>query len=170
MKSNLLMNFTVDKENSTVNIKREFNASLDNVWSAWTKPEILDQWWAPAPWKARTKSMEFKEGGRRLYAMVGPQGEEHWAIADFTSITPKTNFKYVDAFSDSEGNLNQDFPLSDWNVNFSEQGDSAIVDIAIKHEKLADLEKIIEMGFKEGFTIAMEGLDEIFASRNQSFL
>ena len=170
MKSNLLMNFTVDKENSTVNIKREFNASLDNVWSAWTKPEILDQWWAPAPWKARTKSMEFKEGGRRLYAMVGPQGEEHWAIADFTSITPKTNFKYVDAFSDSEGNLNQDFPLSDWNVNFSEQGDSTIVDIAIKHEKLADLEKIIEMGFKEGFTIAMEGLDEIFASRNQSFL
>jgi uncharacterized protein YndB with AHSA1/START domain len=90
MKSNLLMNFTINKETSTVNVKREFNASLANVWSAWTEAEILDQWWAPAPWKARTKSMEFKEGGRRLYAMVGPQGEEHWAIADF------------DAFSDSE--------------------------------------------------------------------
>ena len=167
MKSNLLMNFTVDKENSTVNVKREFNQPLADVWSAWTQPEILDQWWAPSPWKAKTKSMDFKEGGRRLYAMVGPQGEEHWAIADFTSITPKSNFKYLDAFSDSEGNLNKDFPRSDWNVNFSEQGNSTIVDIAIKHEKLSDLEKIIEMGFKEGFTIAMEGLDEIFASRGR---
>ncbi|MCD9575533.1 SRPBCC family protein [Flavobacterium soyae] len=165
MKSNLLMNFTVDKENSTVNVKREFDASLANVWSAWTEPEILDQWWAPAPWKSRTKNMDFKEGGRRLYAMVGPQGEEHWAIADFTSISPKTNFKYLDAFSDSEGNLNTDFPRSNWNVNFSEQGNSTIVDIAIKHDKLSDLEKIIEMGFKEGFTIAMEGLDDIFAGK-----
>jgi uncharacterized protein YndB with AHSA1/START domain len=165
MKSNLLMNFTVDKETSTVNVKREFNASLADVWSAWTEAALLDQWWAPAPWKSRTKNMEFKEGGRRLYPMVGSQGEEHWAIADFTSISPKSNFKYLDAFSDSDGNLNQDFPRSDWNVNFTEQGNATIVAIAIKHEKLSDLEKIIEMGFKEGFTIAMEGLDKIFEKK-----
>lgn len=167
MKSNLLMNFTVDKENSTVNVKREFDASLSNVWSAWTEQEILDQWWAPAPWKSRTKSMDFKVGGRRLYAMVGPEGEEHWALADFTSITPKTNFKWLDAFCDSEGNINNDFPRSDWNVSFSENGNSTFVDIAIKHEKLSDLEQTIQMGFKEGFTIAMEGLDVIFAEKTK---
>jgi len=165
MKSNLLMNFTIDKENKTVNINREFRASIDNVWAAWTEPEILDQWWAPAPWKSKTKSMDFKVGGRRLYAMIGPEGEEHWAIADYTSITPNDNFKYLDAFCDSGGNLNTEFPRSDWNINFSEQGESTIVDIAIKHEKLSDLEMIIEMGFKEGFTIATEGLDAIFAER-----
>ena len=165
MKSNLLMNFTVNKENNTVNVKREFNASLANVWSAWTEAAILDQWWAPAPWKSRTKSMDFKEGGRRLYAMVGPQGEEHWAIADFTSISPKSNFKYLDAFTDSEGNLNNEFPRSNWDITFSEEGDRTFVIIEIKHDKLSDLEKIIEMGFKEGFTIAMEGLDEIFAAK-----
>lgn len=167
MKTNLLMNFTVDKENSTVNVKREFRAPIANVWAAWTEAEILDKWWAPAPWKSRTKSMEFKEGGRRLYAMVGPEGEEHWAIADYTSIIPKTNFKYLDAFSDSEGNLNEDFPRSDWNVTFTEQGSATFVDVAIKHDKLSDLEMIIEMGFKEGFTIAMEGLDAIFESEQK---
>ena len=165
MKSSLLMNFSVDKENSTVNVKREFNAPISDVWSAWTEPEILDQWWAPAPWKSRTKKMNFKEGGQILYAMVGPQGEEHWALADFTSITPKTNFKYLDAFCDSEGNLNVDFPRSDWDVSFDEQNGSTFVNIAIKHENLSDLEKIIEMGFKEGFTIAMEGLDKIFEAK-----
>ncbi|MDW8851729.1 SRPBCC domain-containing protein [Flavobacterium sp. MMLR14_040] len=165
MKSNLLMDFSVDKGNSTVNVKREFNAPISDVWSAWTEPEILDQWWAPAPWKSRTKKMNFNEGGQRLYAMVGPEGEEHWALADFTSITPKTNFKYLDAFCDSEGNLNVDFPRSDWNVSFDEQNGSTFVNIAIKHENLSDLEKIIEMGFKEGFTIAMEGLDKIFEAK-----
>ena len=165
MKTNLQMDFTVDKATSTVNVKREFNAPLSNVWSAWTEPEILDQWWAPAPWKSKTKRMDFKEGGQRLYAMVGPEGEEHWAIADYTSITPKTNFKYLDAFCDNEGNLNTEFPRSDWNVSFSEKDKLTVVDVTIKHEKLSDLEQIIAMGFKEGFTIAMKGLDTIFASK-----
>ena len=168
MKSNLLMDFTVDKETNTVNVKREFNAPITNVWSAWTEAELLDQWWAPAPWKSRTKKMEFKEGGQRIYAMVGPEGEEHWALADYTSITPKTNFKYLDAFCDSEGKLNNDFPRSDWDVSFKDQNYKTLVTIAIRHEKLDDLEQIIQMGFKEGFTIAMEGLDTIFESKNNN--
>ncbi|MFB9079472.1 SRPBCC domain-containing protein [Flavobacterium procerum] len=167
MKNNLLMDFTVNKETSTVHVKREFNAGLSAVWSAWTEQEILDQWWAPAPWKSRTKSMDFKEGGRRLYAMVGPEGEEHWALADFTSISPKTNFKWLDAFCDSEGNINNEFPRSDWDVNFSEKDGSTFVDVIIKHEKLSDLEMTIQMGFKEGFTIALEGLDAIFAEKSK---
>ena len=33
--------------------------------------------------------------------MLGPEGEEHWALADYTSISPKTNFKFLDAFCDA---------------------------------------------------------------------
>jgi uncharacterized protein YndB with AHSA1/START domain len=162
MKSNLLMNFTVDKENNTVHVKREFNASLSNVWSAWTEPEILDQWWAPAPFKSETKSMEFKEGGRRLYAMVGQDGEKRWSTFDYTSISPKTNFKHTTTFSDAEGNPNSVFGSSYWDITFSQEGNSTIVDIAIRRDSLAELEKIIEMGFKEGFKMALQSLDKIF--------
>ncbi|MCZ4244096.1 SRPBCC family protein [Pedobacter punctiformis] len=165
MKNNLFMDFSVDRENSIVNVKREFAAPISNVWAAWTEKDLLDQWWAPKPWKSRTKSMDFKVGGRRLYAMVGPEGEEHWALADFKAITPATNFKFFDAFCDPEGNINADFPRSDWSVDFTESNGTTIVTVAIKHEKLSDLEAIIEMGFKEGFTSALEGLDEIFSSQ-----
>ncbi|WP_394773403.1 SRPBCC domain-containing protein [Flavobacterium sp.] len=165
MKSNLLMNFTVDKENNTVNVKREFNASLDNVWSAWTEAEILDQWWAPAPWKSVTKSMEFKEGGRRLYAMVGPENQEGWSFFEYTSISPKTNFKHTSTFCDSESNPVSNLGSSYWDVTFSEHGDLTIVDIAIKRNSLAELEKVIEMGFKDGFTTAMQGLDKLFEAQ-----
>lgn len=167
MNTNLLFEFTVNKETNTVNIKREFAAKVPLVWDAYTNPEILDQWWAPQPWKARTKTMDFKVGGRRLYAMCGPEGEEHWALADFTSISPKTNFKYLDAFCDSNGNINDEMPRSDWNIDFVDKGNTTMVDIAIKHETLADLEKIIELGFKEGFTIALNGLDEVLLTLNK---
>jgi uncharacterized protein YndB with AHSA1/START domain len=165
MKTDLLMNFSVDKENKRVNVKREFNAPLSNVWSAWTEAAILDLWWAPAPLKSKTKSMEFKEGGRRLYAMVGPEGAQGWSTFDYTSISPKTNFKYTSTFCDAEGNPNSAFGSSSWDVSFTEQGDSTIVDIVITRDSFEELEKIIEMGFKQGFTSAMEGLDKILAEK-----
>ncbi|MEN2487748.1 SRPBCC domain-containing protein [Flavobacterium sp. B11] len=165
MKTDLLMNFSVDKENKTVNVKREFDAPLSNVWSAWTEAEILDLWWAPAPFKSKTKNMEFKEGGKRLYAMVGPDGKESWSYFVYSSISPKTNFKHSATFSDAEGNPNSEFGSSYWDITFSEQGNSTIVDILIRRDSFEELQKIIEMGFREGFTSAMQGLDKILAEK-----
>ena len=87
-----------------VYITREFDAELSLVWDAFTKPEILDQWVAPEPWTSRTKFMDFKEGGRRFYAMVSPEGQERWAIQRYTYISPKTNFKMYNAFADKDEN------------------------------------------------------------------
>src|SRR5580704_274228 len=104
MKNDLLFDFIVDKTIKTVFINREFDADLSLVWDAFTKAELLDQWVAPKPWTSKTKYMDFKVGGRRFYAMVSPEGNEGWAIQEFTSITPKTNFKYHNAFADKDEN------------------------------------------------------------------
>src|SRR5687768_8096768 len=103
MKSNVLINFTIDKENKKIKVEREFDAPVARVWAAWTEQELLDQWWAPKPWKARTKTMDFREGGYWLYAMVGPEGEEHWARADYKSISPLRSFSAADSFCDENG-------------------------------------------------------------------
>jgi uncharacterized protein YndB with AHSA1/START domain len=166
MNTHLTFDFTVNKETNTVTVKREFAAERSLVWDAYTKPEILDQWWAPTPWVAKTKSMKFSVGGRRLYAMCGPEGEEHWALQNFTSISPKTNFQFSDAFCDKDGTINTELPASNWNIDFMDNNSSTIVNITVKHETLADLEKIIEMGFKEGFTSALNGLDEVLVTLN----
>ncbi len=105
------MEFTVNKETKTVLISAEFDVERDLVWDAYTKAELLDQWWAPKPWTSRTKVMDFREGGRRFYAMVSPEGLERWSVQKYTSITPKTNFKFFNAFSDENENL--ELPGSD---------------------------------------------------------
>ncbi|ATP55637.1 ATPase [Pedobacter ginsengisoli] len=163
MKSNLLFDFTVNKSTNTVFVNREFAANQSSVWDAFTKQEILDKWWAPKPWISRTKYMNFKEGGRRFYAMVGPEGEEHWSIQDFTAITPKTNFKFLDAFTDKDEKINPEMPGSEWNLEFNETEETTTVNITIKHKTLADLENIINMGFKEGFTMTLDYLATLLA-------
>jgi uncharacterized protein YndB with AHSA1/START domain len=162
--SNLQFDFTVDKSTKTVLIIREFNAELSLVWDAFTKQEILDQWWAPKPYVSKTKFMNFKEGGRRFYAMVSPEGNESWQIQDYTSISPKTNFKYLSVFADKDENPH--LPGSNWDLNFTEQNDSdgyrkTKVSITIYNESLERMEKMIEMGFKEGFTMTLNELEEL---------
>jgi len=160
---NLLMDFTIEKQTNTIKVRREFDAPIEKVWAYWTEKDLQDQWWAPKPWKAKTKSQDFRVGGRQLYAMLGPKGEEQWALADYTSITYPSNFKFTDAFSDKDGNIDQTKPRSKWDVNFTQSGDSTIVSIEIKHDKPEDLDAYLKMGFKEGFTMALENLDEILA-------
>src|SRR5687767_7919630 len=156
------MEFVVDKNTKTVVITAEFDAERDLVWEAYTRAELLDQWWAPKPWTSRTKVMEFKEGGRRFYAMVSPEGQERWAVQKYTSITPKTNFKLFNAFADADEHL--ELPGSDWDLNFGDQDGGTIVSISIYNESLERLERMVEMGFKEGFTATVDRLKELLAS------
>jgi len=156
------MDFVVDKQTKTVSITKEFAFELSLVWDAYTKPELLDQWWAPKPLTSRTKVMDFRVGGRRFYAMVSPDGQElGWAIQKYTSINPKTNFKFFNAFADEEEN--PQLPGSDWDLNFSEQDGTTKVSISIYNESLERLEKGLEMGFKEGTMSQLDNLEDLLA-------
>lgn len=158
---NLSFEFSVNKENKTITVKREFAADLNLVWDAWTKSELLDQWWAPKPWKAETKSMNFTEGGQWLYAMVSPEGEKHWSLADYKKIETLKSFTALDAFSDENGTPMPEMPRSEWKNTFNETGTNTTVDIVISFDNLEDIDKLIEMGFKEGFTMGLNNLDEL---------
>src|SRR5688572_26233627 len=149
---------TKDAAKKQLTVIREFDAPLDQVWKAWTQSDILDQWWAPRPWKAKTKSMDFREGGTWMYAMLGPAGEESWARADFKSVNAPNSFTMQDAFCDEHGNINTDFPRMQWRNEFSPTAGGTQVKVVITFNSEADLDKIVEMGFKEGFTAAHSNL------------
>ena len=152
-----------DAENKKLLVERTFDAPPDLVWKAWTEKELLDQWWAPLPWKAETRSMNFSEGGTWIYCMKGPEGECSWCRADFHSIVPSKEFSATDGFCDEEGNFNSEFPLMRWNNRFIDLGDRTTVLVELSFDNEADMEKILEMGFSEGFTAAHGNLDKLLA-------
>lgn len=160
------MEFIVDKSKKTVWITKEFDAPRDLVWDAYTKAELLDQWWAPKPMASRTTEMDFKVGGRRFYAMVSPDGQERWAIQEYRSITPKTNFKFFNTFADA--NANPQLPGSDWDFNFTEENGRTKVSLSIYNESLERMEKVMEGGFfQKGTEAQLKNLEALLASLQQ---
>lgn len=151
--------FKIDFEQQKVFVERNFNAPLDLVWSAWTEKEILDEWWAPNPFKSKSKYMNFVNGGKRFSAMISPEGMERWMMQEYSEINPKTFFKTYNAFSDENENLN--LPGSDWSYSFSEENGVTKVCIEIYNESLERMKMAVEMGFQGGFTAAHSNLDEL---------
>ena len=142
-------------------ITRKFNAPLALVWRTWTEAELLNRWWAPKPWKTETKSMDFSVGGRWLYSMNGPDGEKHWCKADYSMISTPDMFQATDAFCDEQGRELPDLPSMQWNVSFSPAESSTEVTVTITYPTQEIMRKIVEMGFKEGFTMAHSNLDAL---------
>lgn len=160
--STSLFEFVVDMDNKSVHVKREFDANVNLVWEAWTNPDLLDQWWAPKPMISRTKKMNFEVGGSRFYAMISPEGQEFWSLQEYTSISPKTNFKMTNTFCDENGN--KEAIGSNWDLTFSDVSGKTIVDVFIKNESYERMVKMLEMRFKEGFTAILENLEQLLKS------
>lgn len=157
---------TITREGTNqLTVVRDFDAQPDEVWRAWTEAELLDQWWAPRPWKTRTKSMDFRPGGTWLYAMEGPEGEKNWCRADFVNVEPGKSFSASEGFCDENGEMVTDMPGMHWMVSFTKTPNGTRVTVVISFASEADREKIISMGFREGFTSAHGNLDDLLAGK-----
>jgi uncharacterized protein YndB with AHSA1/START domain len=163
---NLPTEISVDRVTTTIHIRREFAADLDLVWDAWTKAELLDQWMGPKPIRAQTKEMDFREGGRWLYAMISPENVARWGLVQFVEIRPKSSFSSRNSFCDENGNPLQTGFVSSLTTNTFEAGQGrTTVHVAKQMGSLAEIEKFLAMGFKEGFTLVMSNLEELLQAR-----
>jgi uncharacterized protein YndB with AHSA1/START domain len=161
MNKHLTFDFLVDKTNKTIAVNREFDAEIALVWDAFTKKELLDQWWAPKPWKTKTQTMDFREGGKWFYAMVGPMGDKNWAATNYIVIKPEKKYVGLDAFADAEGKINKNMPQSKREIKFTDKGPHTLVEIITYYDDFDGLDTIIKMGFREGITAALENLDDL---------
>lgn len=106
--------------------------------------------------------MDFRDGGHWIYAMVEPDGKEHWGRTDYLKIEPIDRYTALDAFCDENGEINPDLPRANWDVNFKDLGSNAMVETIVTYKSLNDLETVLQMGMQEGLASAMERLDELF--------
>jgi PhnB protein len=153
-----------DLRNKRIIVTREFNAEPSDVWRAWTESDLLEQWWAPKPWRTETKKMDFRVGGHWLYAMAGPNGERHWARLDFIEILPIKHFSAKDSFCDENGKAISDLPRAEWKNTFEPSANGTKVTVQMQFGNEADLNKILEMGFEQGFAMAHDNLDHYFST------
>jgi uncharacterized protein YndB with AHSA1/START domain len=161
MKTENKTQITKDLPGKTITVVRTFDAPVEIVWKAWTDSTLLDKWWAPKPWKAKTKVMKFAEGGYWLYAMTGPDNQAVWSKEDYISIKPEKEFQGRDYFCDEDGKQNTAMPVTEWKVSFSADGNQTVVTTVMKFKTEEQLNELVRMGFEEGFTMAHGNLDEL---------
>ena len=156
--------FTKDLPNKKLFIERSFDAPLPQVWLAHTDATLLDQWWAPKPYRAITKTMDFREGGHWLYYMIGPTNDIHWCRVDYKTIEPQKMFLAENYFCDEQGVKNAAMPTMNWRNVFTGKGDTTTVNIELTFASEAELETIVQMGFKEGRSMGFNQLDEFMVN------
>ena len=153
--------FTEDFDQKQMITEREFNGPIDLVWKAWTEAELLDQWWAPKPWKSETSHLDLREGGYRMYAMVGPGGERHWNKTIFLKIQAEDFLEVEDFFCDQQGNEKKELPATKWHVAFTRTSTGTKVQTTITFYTVEAMKQLIEMGVKEGTRTTHVHLDEL---------
>ncbi len=158
----IINQLTVNKDlpNKKITVTRNFDAPVHNVWRAWTEKELLDQWWAPKPYHTETHTMDFREGGYWFYAMVSPENEKHWCRQDYTKIETDKIIGFDNYFCDEKAVKSESFPTMYWNCTFTNAVSGTDVIVVINFDKEEDLKTIVEMGFEQGFGMALGNLEE----------
>lgn len=95
-------------ENAGINITRIFDAPREQVWQAWTNPDILMKWWGPEGFYCPSAKIDLRVGGKYIYTMHGPSGsqwdKDMYSAGIYREIVPNEKLVVTDFFSDDKGN------------------------------------------------------------------
>ncbi len=113
-------------------LTRVFDAPRKSVWKAWTDPNHFVRWWGPEGYSAPACKMDFRVGGKYLFCMRSPEGQDYWSTGVYRDIVPMERIVLTDSFSDEKGNvvpashygMLEDWPLElEVTVTFEEDGE-----------------------------------------------
>jgi len=88
-------------------LTRVFDASVEQVWKAWSESEQVMRWWGPAGFTCPLAKMNFQEGGSSLVCMRAPKefgGMDMFNTWTYTKIVPLQRIEFILHFSDKDGN------------------------------------------------------------------
>lgn len=79
-------------------LDRLLDAPRAKVWRCWSEPELLKQWFCPAPWKVTEARIDLRPGGASYVLMKGPEGEEFPNFGQYLEVVPNEKIVFTDAY------------------------------------------------------------------------
>lgn len=89
--------------NNEVFIERIINASAEEVFNAWTDPELLMKWYAPEGCTIHFKTIKIETGGKFHSCIVHPQLGACWCIGEYKEILPCSRIVFSMINADEKG-------------------------------------------------------------------
>lgn len=147
---------TTATEGRDLILTRTFNASADKVFDAWTKPELLKQWFAPMPWTTAKAELDVRVGGASLIVMRSPEGTEFPGHGVYLEVVANSRLVFTDAFTSAWQPSEKPFMVVQ--LSFEAQGTSTNYTARVRHWTMADRETHEKMGFHQGWVACTEQL------------
>jgi uncharacterized protein YndB with AHSA1/START domain len=78
-------------------LERTVDVPPDLVWLAWTRPEHVKAWFAPAPWTTVDCDIDLRPGGAFRTVMRSPEGQEFPSVGCYLEIVPERKLVWTSA-------------------------------------------------------------------------
>ncbi|MDT9724877.1 ATPase [Xylanibacillus composti] len=142
-------------------VERMVSIPRSVAWQGWTRPKHVERWWGPRTWCATVYEMDVRPGGiwRYLLAPENGEGEIARGMAVYEEVTAPSRLAYTDAFADPAWQVVEGSQMPT-TVTFEEAGQHTLLTITTRFGSVADLEAAESTGMIEGFTDALERLEE----------
>lgn len=144
--------------------ERDTKLTVSQLWKGWTDPETLLKWFCPRPWKVTDCRMDLKPGGEFYNVMQGPSGERMENHGCYLDVIENKKLVWT-------GMMTQGFRPAPPNpmgfgfvatVLFSKTSAGSLYQAVIMHADEEGRKKHEQMGFQEGWGIALSQLEELF--------
>lgn len=141
-------------------IERRLSAPRTSVWKAWSTPDLLEQWWAPKPWKTKIHALDMHAGGTFGSEMIGPEGENFRSDGCFLIVETGHRIVFTDAMSG--GYRPNASPFMTAEITMTDTPDGGTLYIArVKHADEEARKRHEEMGFEEGWGTCISQLENL---------
>ncbi len=84
-------------------VTRIFDAPVEQVWKAWSDPELVMRWWGPKGFTSPLARIDFREGGTSLVCMRSPDGQDFYNTWEYRKIVPMELIEFIQNFADKDG-------------------------------------------------------------------
>jgi uncharacterized protein YndB with AHSA1/START domain len=139
---------------------RILDAPRHKVWRCWTQPELLKQWFAPAPWTTPHAELDLRPGGASLVVMRAPTGEEYPNPGVYLEVIAESRIVFTDAYTRAWEPSAK--PFMTVVLSFEQaDGERTRYTARVLHWTVADREQHEKMGFHTGWAKCAEQLEQV---------
>lgn len=150
-------------------IARVFDAPRGRVWTAWTDPEHVAQWFGPQGFTTRVDELDLRPGGGFRYVLIDSDGTEYPSKGVYREIVPGERVVADDGFDEEDEEIKRAIPADRMprgmvaTTTFEDADGKTRLAVRIAHATAEDRRKHEQMGVVAGWNSTLDCLEEHLA-------
>jgi uncharacterized protein YndB with AHSA1/START domain len=135
-------------------LTRVFKAPRQLVYDAFSKPEILKQWFGPRGWSLVTCDIDARVGGGFRFVLRAPSGRELGMHGTYRELSPPARSVHMESFDDYPGE-------SQVTAVFTEHDGCTTLVATILYASREVRDAVIKSGMEDGAAESYDKLEEL---------